>query len=73
MEARKTEIAMGDCIKIDLERVGKIGGKMIDIMNVRVLRDRSKKRSERKKNDNGKGNRGFIFLNMNTATSDRSG
>ena len=27
MEARKTEIAMGDCIKRDLERVGETWGK----------------------------------------------
>ncbi len=30
MEKRKTEIAMGDCIKSDLERVGEEWGKMID-------------------------------------------
>ena len=29
MEARKTEIAIGDCIKRDLERVGEEWGKIV--------------------------------------------
>ena len=36
METRKTEIAMGDCIKCDIERVGEEWVKMIDIMNWRL-------------------------------------
>ena len=37
MESRKTEIAMGDCIKSDLERVGEECGKLINRRNVRLL------------------------------------
>ena len=36
MEARKTEIAMGDCIESDLERVGEEWKTMIDRKNWRL-------------------------------------
>ena len=37
MEARKIVIAMGDCIKSDIERVEEYGGKLIDRRNWTLL------------------------------------
>ena len=38
MEAGKTDIAMGNCIKMnDIERVGANGGKLIDKSNCRLM------------------------------------
>ena len=56
MEARKTEIAMGDCVKSDLESVGEEWKKDIDRRNWRLLKENVVRKSQRKKKDNGKGN-----------------
>ena len=39
MEARKSEIAMGDCVKSDLERVGEEWKKYIGRRNWRLLKE----------------------------------
>ena len=39
MEARKTEIAMGDCVKSDIKRVGEEWKKYIDRKNWRLLKE----------------------------------
>ena len=62
MEMKETEIAMGDCIKNDLERVGeewKNDKRNWILLTVNVVR-----KSERKKKDIGKGIHVVIFYNM---------
>ena len=53
MEARKTEIAMRDCIKSDPERVWEEWEKLIDRMNWRLQRENEVRENERNNNDNG--------------------
>ena len=56
MEAgKKTEIAMGDCIRSDIERVGENLEKMIERRNRKLLTVRGRKK------DNGKGNHGQLI------------
>ena len=64
---RKTEIAIGDCIKDDIERVGEERGNMTDRRNWRPLRELSMRKERGRKKIMEKENHGQLILDDSDA------